>query len=285
MAVVMVRQPSETPNITNIDDIIGLRYTYANQNGYVIGRGAIGTGVDAEAYTINGNNFIINSGRLVIQGVEVDIKNEHQLVIDINSTKRYYAVYLEVNLATNTSNIFVGVDDVGTPTIDLGEDLTANSVGVARMVLFTFEATNGLISNIKKVVKACEYSIPYKVDENGVLRYNDTIIPTKKELWKNLNGSTSASWTEELKVGDSVEVTYSLWLNRQTVKGVVYSESGSVGTDLYVRADYGYFTTTDAYQTATINIKPTSAKITRLAYGNHDYPSDPKIYKIVKVIE
>ena len=39
MAIEMVRIPSETPNISNTDDFVGLRYAYGNQNGYVIGKG------------------------------------------------------------------------------------------------------------------------------------------------------------------------------------------------------------------------------------------------------
>lgn len=183
MAVEMVRKPSETPNIENIDDFMPIRYAYANQNGYVIGRGRIGTGIDTEAYTINGNTFTINSGRLVLQGVECDIGTEHSIVIDVNATKRYYAVYLQVNLATNTSDIFVTYDTLGIPSVDEGDDLTTNQGGTARIVLFTFEATNGIISNVTKVIKACEYSIPYKLDEKGILKIGDIVIPQRKLVW------------------------------------------------------------------------------------------------------
>ncbi len=213
MAVEMVRKPSETPNIENVDDFMPIRYAYANQNGYVIGRGRIGTGIDTEAYNINGNTFTINSGRLVLQGVECDIDTEHSVAIDINSTKRYCAIYLEVNLATNTSDIFVAYDMLGTPSVDAGDDLTANKIGTARMVLFTCEATNGLISNVVKVVKACEYSIPFRLDENGVLKYGDIIIPQKKLLWSgNSTGSSTSTqridFNEQVNTGDIVEICY-----------------------------------------------------------------------------
>ena len=67
MSIKMVRQPSETPNITNIDDIIPFRYAYGNQNGYVKDKG------NEVGYTVNGSQFTIGSGRIVLQGVESDI--------------------------------------------------------------------------------------------------------------------------------------------------------------------------------------------------------------------
>ena len=153
MAISMVRKPSETPNITNIDDIIPFRYAYGNQSGYVISRGA------EVSHTVNGNQFTVNSGRLVIQGVESDVdSNGITLTIDSVSETRYYAVYHEINLATNTSNIKVEFDTATYPNITEGDDLTANSSGIARLVLYTFIAQNGVISGVNKVVKAIDYT-------------------------------------------------------------------------------------------------------------------------------
>ena len=153
MAISMVRKPSETPNITNIDDIIPFRYAYGNQSGYVISRGA------EVSHTVNGIQFTINSGRLVIQGVECDIdSNGITLTIDSVSETRYYAVYLEINLATYTSNIKVEFDTATYPNITEGDDLTANSSGIARLVLYNFIAQNGVISGVEKKVKAIDYT-------------------------------------------------------------------------------------------------------------------------------
>lgn len=153
MAISMVRKPSETPNITNIDDIIPFRYAYGNQSGYVISRGA------EVSHTVNGNQFTVNSGRLVIQGVESDIDaNGITLTIDSVSETRYYAVYHEINLATNTSNVKVEFDTATYPNITQGDDLTANSSGIARLVLYNFIAQNGVISGVNKVVKAIDYT-------------------------------------------------------------------------------------------------------------------------------
>ncbi len=191
MAISMVRKPSETPNITNIDDIIPFRYAYGNQSGYVINRGA------EVSHTVNGNQFTVNSGRLVIQGVESDIDaNGITFTIDSVSETRYYAVYHEINLATNTSNIKVEFDTATYPNITEGDDLTANSSGIARLLLYRFDAINGEISNIQKEIKKVEYlenltvknskkvnDVEIKKDNNNILKAEDDIIPRKKTLW------------------------------------------------------------------------------------------------------
>lgn len=154
MAIKMVREPSDTPNINNIDDITPIRYSYGNQNGYVINKG------QELSYTINGNKFIVNSGRIVLQGVESDIDaNGVELTIEIASTKRYFVVYYEVNLATNKTKI--ALSDYSTtdyPQIDAGDDLSKVSSGTARMEIYRFTATNGVISEVSKMVKSIEYS-------------------------------------------------------------------------------------------------------------------------------
>lgn len=305
MAISMVRQPSETPNVTNIDDIIPFRYAYGDQNGYVIGKG------QELSYTINGRDFRVNSGRVVLNGVESDVDaNGVTFTIDNASETRYYVVYYQVNLATNTTDILLSnFSTTGYPVIDIGEDLTTNHSGLARMELYRFQTNGGVIGNVEKVIKAIEYTknitvensknsknsivkddgtfLGFNLDENGVLKVGDIIVPQKRLLWSNDSGASLATWNEVLKAGDTVEITYGLWLNRQIVKGTLYIETsgGNPKTELYIRTDYGYFTTTNAYQTAIIDVSSTSAEISRLAYGNHDYPETPLIYKIVKVIE
>lgn len=160
MAIKMVREPSETPNINNVDDIIPMRYAYGGQNGYVIGKGT------EISNTINGTNFIINSGRLVLQGVECDIDATGvTIAIDNIATKRYYVIYLQVNLATNQVVIDSEYDTADYPIIDLGDDLTQNSSGIARMILYKFTAQNGIISEVNKVVESVKYTKDVKVQD------------------------------------------------------------------------------------------------------------------------
>lgn len=193
MAIKLVRQPSETPNINNIDDIVGLRYAYGNQNGFVIKKGS------EISHTINGSTFTINSGRLVLQGVEVDIDaNGLALTVDNLATKLYFSVYLTVNLALNTVSIQYTYDTAGYPEIDPGDDLTQNSSGTARLEIYRFTTQNGIISDATKVAKPIEYTAERTVakaldsvkinglqlhrDENGILKIGDIVVPQRKVI-------------------------------------------------------------------------------------------------------
>ena len=199
MAIKMVREPSETPNINNIDDIVPMRYAYGNQNGYVIGKG------NEISNTVNGLNFTVNSGRLVLQGVECDIDAVGvTITIDNIATKRYYVIYLQVNLGLNTAQILSSYDTATYPTIDAGDDLTENTTGVARLPLYRFTATSGIISDINKVVESVKYinenfiknvkvynaskinDIEIKKDENGIIKNLNNIISQRQLIYDGL---------------------------------------------------------------------------------------------------
>lgn len=215
MAIKMVREPSDTPNISNIDDIIPFRYAYGNQNGYVIGKGT------EISNTVNGLNFTVNSGRLVLQGVECEIDATGvTITIDNIATTRYYVVYLQVNLGLNTAQILSTYDTATYPTIDAGDDLTENTTGIARFPLYRFIATSGVISEINKVVESVKYvdsnfiqsikvnnsfnsddsqkvnGLEIKKDDNGVLRIGDVIIPQKKILLDATESPISLTWDD-----------------------------------------------------------------------------------------
>lgn len=270
MAIKMVREPSETPNINNIDDIIPMRYAYGNQNGFIIGKGT------EISNTINGLNFTINGGRLVLQGVECDIDASGvTIAIDNISTKRYYVVYLKVNLSTNTVSIENAYDTADYPIIDNGDDLTVNSSGIANMVLYKFTAINGIISEVNKVVESVKYvedltvqnskkinNLEISRDSNGVLKIGDTIIPQKKLLWSgdvdikptsssNPYEVTSIATLTDLQRGDLLEIYIKLDSHNSTcyVKqyisipssgGVAYSRISSLHDASYTDLDSYY---------------------------------------------
>ena len=215
MAIKMVREPSETPNINNIDDIVPMRYAYGGQNGYVIGKGT------EISNTVNGLNFTVNSGRLVLQGVECDIDATGvTITIDNIATKRYYTIYLEVNLGLNTATIKSEYDTATYPTIDDGDDLTENTTGIARLPLYKFTATSGIISEVNKVVESVKYTKEIKVDnaskingveikqdENGVLKIGDIIIPQKKLIHEGdvVENGTITLTNNPIQQGDVLE--------------------------------------------------------------------------------
>lgn len=214
MAIEMVRIPSETPNIANTDDFVGLRYAYGNQNGYVIDKG------NECSYTINGSNFKINSGRLVLQGIECDIDaSGSSITIDNIATKKYFTVYLQVNLALNEVKILAQSDTASYPNIEAGDDLTQNTIGTARLSLYNFEAINGIISNVQKIVNKIDYAenikvkeainastingLPIKEDENNILKNDDTIIAQQKLIW---SGEQSIAGTQTLIFTDTKSI-------------------------------------------------------------------------------
>ena len=152
MSVIFIREPSETPNIQNIDDIRMVRYAYGNQNGYIKGYG------QELSYTIEGNTFKINSGIFVIQGAEVRIDaNGWSESVSGVTNKRYYIVYGEVDLDSQTAEIKSKYSHAGYPTEEASDDLTEETNGTARVVLYRFTATNNIIADVEKVIKGIDY--------------------------------------------------------------------------------------------------------------------------------
>lgn len=153
MAIKMVREPSDSPNITNLDDFVGLRYSYGDQDGYCVGKGSE---VD---HSVSGSTFKVLSGRVVVQGVECDIDaNGVDIIIDSVATKRYHTVYAQVSLATMTSTVLESYDTAGYPAVNKGDDLNENTIGTARTPLYTFISQNGVISSVTKVIQPIQYA-------------------------------------------------------------------------------------------------------------------------------
>lgn len=188
MAVLFIRKPSETPNIQNIDDIRMVRYAYGNQNGYIKGYGA------ELSHNITGSTFIINSGIFVVQGAEVKIDaNGWSESVSGVTNKRYYTVYGEVNLALQTAEIKSTYSHATYPTIEAGDDLTQSTDGTARVELYRFTATNGVIADVKKVIK----EIPYSIDMINQLINGIKSGEVKAKIAEYASDDTSKGTIEE----------------------------------------------------------------------------------------
>lgn len=189
----IVREPSDTPNIQNTDDFIGLRHSYGDYNGYVDKKGQM------LAYQVNGSTFTVLSGRAVVNGVEVDIDaNGASITVDNVSTLQYHKLYLRVNLATMKADLY---DHIGLLTEPTSDDLTSNASGRAYLHLYSFTSKNGVISLIIKQVKkittlkeVISGDVPveesHKInglaitrDKNGVLKCDGSIIPQRRLLF------------------------------------------------------------------------------------------------------
>ena len=169
MALRLIRQGSDTPNITNHDDARMARYAYGGYNGYIKGVG------DEIGHETNGANFIVKSGVIVLQGWEVEIDANGVTIAASASVaeKEYYSVYLEVNCATDSAEIKSSTGRTGFPEVASGDDLTANTIGTARLLLYHFTATSGAIADVEKMVQGISYmdeiiaEMDQRLDEMG----------------------------------------------------------------------------------------------------------------------
>ena len=152
MGLRLIRQKSNSPNVLNTDDARMVRYAYGGYNGYIKNRGT------ECSYEIAGNIFKITSGVLVLQGWEVEI-DSNGWSLSVDSLTKYYSVYLEVNLATDTAEIKSIYDTVGVPSVESGDDLTRTINGIARIVLYTFKSSGSIIENVVKKIYAIDYTI------------------------------------------------------------------------------------------------------------------------------
>ena len=153
MGLRLIRQESETPNVSNHDDARMARYAYGGYDGYVKNRGQeIGS-------TVSGTSFVVQSGVLSLQGWEVEVDaNGISIPTSASVTnKTYFSVYLEVNCATDTAEIKSLTDTAGFPDIPASDDLTENTIGTARLPLYHFTATSGVIADVEKLVQEIPY--------------------------------------------------------------------------------------------------------------------------------
>lgn len=126
MVVRLVRQSSEFPNITNKDDVKMIRYAYGGYNGVVQGFG------QELSCSTRAAKILLNSGRIVLDGWEVDIEETLTLTFDTG----YYSVYLEVDAAVESAEIKLIKDLSEYPDIEEGDDLTSTPFGRARLLLY-----------------------------------------------------------------------------------------------------------------------------------------------------
>ena len=150
MGLRLIRENSNTPNVTNMDDVRMVRYAYGGYNGFVKGKGR------ELACEANGNTLTVNSGVMVIHGWEVEVdSNGWNMQVSLNdATTRYYTIYCEVNLTLNAQASIKSVMDTARYVkISEGDDLTQNTNGIARIELCRFTARSGIITAVTKTIQ------------------------------------------------------------------------------------------------------------------------------------
>lgn len=152
MALRLVRQTSETPNITNKDDTIMTRYAYGGYNGIVKGFG------NECGYTADNGIFKVLDGRIVIDGWEIDIDGAGwSLNLSTVTGTQYHSVYAEINVSTEivrlNSTFLIGFY----PEVTKGDDLTQTPNGTARLLLYNVKVENGVITEVVKRFEVIPY--------------------------------------------------------------------------------------------------------------------------------
>jgi hypothetical protein len=152
MALRLVRQTSETPNITNKDDTIMTRYAYGGYNGIVK---AFGQECN---YTTDNGIFKVLDGRIVIDGWEIEIDGAGWLLNLSNvSGTQYHTVYAEINVSIEAVKLGSSYNTGSYPTIDKGDDLTQIPNGTARLLLYNVKVENGLITEVVQKFELIPY--------------------------------------------------------------------------------------------------------------------------------
>lgn len=152
MAIKLVRESSETPNITNQDDARMVRYAYSGYTGFVKNY------LDEVGYQIDGTKFKLKGGVVVVNGWEVSIENgSWELDLSTISGTQYYTIYLTVNLTTETAVIRSVYASGAYPTVQSGDDLTEDPYGEANVVLYHVKAVSGRSSEVSKIIQPIPY--------------------------------------------------------------------------------------------------------------------------------
>lgn len=148
MALRLVRESSDTPNITNKDDTIAFRYAYGGYNGVVRHLG------NECGYIAENGIFKVLDGRLVIDGWEIDI-DPLGWQIDFSNVigVQYNSIYAEINVLLESVEIKATKSATTYPTIDSGDDLTEMPSGTARLLLYNVKVENGTIVEVVKKVE------------------------------------------------------------------------------------------------------------------------------------
>lgn len=268
MAIKLVRANSDTPNIQNSDDSRLFRYACGGYDGVVKNYG------NELNYEITGSNFKVKSGEFVIDGWQGDVDgNGVTIQVDNLGGIQYYVVYAEIDLsvsANQKAEIKAIYNTAYYPTISRGDDLTTTPSGVARLELYRFEASSGVINNVTQVFNVIEYgwcknaenatnadlatnatNSIYNTENgtysqfkqtNGILRVGDdnskNIVEKKTLLWSGskifyntASVGSEVTLSENVVEGDVLEIHYDCSVSSTPKYKVVRCIVGKVSTN------------------------------------------------------
>lgn len=195
MALRLVRQTSDTPNITNKDDTVMTRYAYGGYNGIVKGFG------NECGYTAENGIFKILSGRILVDGWEIDVDGAGW-TLDLHSVtgNQYHSVYAEINVATESVKIDSTYQTGSYPEIIKGDDLTEIPNGTARILLYNVNVASGAITEVAKKFNIIPYLAKKVIDnEQNLLTLKNSLEngTLKPKIAQYASDDTSKGTIEE----------------------------------------------------------------------------------------
>lgn len=195
MALRLVRQTSQTPNITNKDDTIMTRYAYGGYNGVVKAFG------NECKYTSNSSIFKLLDGRIVIDGWEIDVDaGGWEINLSQVSLTQYYSIYAEINVGIESVSIESKyLSSGGYPKVEKGDDLTSTPNGTARLLLYNVKAENRKITEVIQRFEIIPYLSQKVADiENSINAIKTgTSIPLKATIAEYASADTTKGTIEE----------------------------------------------------------------------------------------
>ena len=265
MGLRLVRTSSVQPNITNKDDAKMIRYAYGGQDGYIQGyKEEIPITLQSSSSSMK--YIKIGSGRLVLQGWEIDIDDNGWILNFSPASFTDYYIYVELNLVDESVNIKVA------NSFTAGDDLTENPFGKARLLL----AHGGLSSSY--VPQKDVFPIAYGVTriENGeiVARYGKTLKNPEVHIDDDVFNQSYAQIAITHKGIYVVEIKYSI-----TSTG----ENSSLSTVIVISDLDKSVKAMMPAQRGTVEYYPSYKRIEVTSYGNDQKISLVNIYLIAEI--
>lgn len=224
MSVRLLRESSDTPNISNKEDVRMVQYAYGRYDG-VLSEYKSECGY---AYDTSNGTFTIKGGRLVFHGWEVELDSQGWSMQISSGT--YYLVYLEVDLTAETAKIKSVYAQGDYPEVNSGDNLDEYEYGIARMPLYKVRYDR-LGSSAGTVERLFERIPSLKVVQNNLEERLNKLGFNKGQLElayrADPQNTLKSSKNEAVKIGTNVYVNlYTSTTAATTFNGLIGFNAG-----------------------------------------------------------
>lgn len=218
----LVRQSSNEPNVSNKDDACMVRYAYGGYDGRVKDAGnLVNCSLNFDSQDVSGVYVDVSSGKVVIQGWEIDIEEESVGAFHpTDAGTLYMYLYIELELITETVRFRPISSYTEVPPLPTGDDLTQVPSGTARMLLCHWDASASGISNLvmdAPIIKRLS-DIEAELDDRltrlgfreGTFQWREESATTSEKISRQGNyviGRVEAGFVYGLSMSDEISYT------------------------------------------------------------------------------